>query len=259
MSAGLLGALIGGAISFCATWLQLRHASKEARLAREHALKREVYFEAAEGMARGVQLLTSFHRSDLTIQQLSDIPSGNPGWDFRVHIVGDLETIKALDQAFEFLSSCALDLMPRKVNLDMLRDAAAAIFERATQLGTRGEQLVAIIQGVSAPDATPEARVLAQQLTQDIRAVHAELTEVSRDHHRASGRKLRAERDMVVACRKAVAEHQRFLAQAIVHIRRELGLPLDEKDYLAHVEQSSVRSLARLKELVDSLDQLDSE
>jgi len=80
------------------------------------------------------------------------------------------------------------------------------------------------------------------------------VTELAREYDEAAGPRNRAHRDMVIADRKAVAEHQRFLSQAIVHIRRELGLPFDAKNYLAHMEQSSVTVVARVRELLDQLD-----
>jgi len=251
---GLVGAVIGGAIAYLTTRQQLRHASSEAKLAREHALKREVYFEAAEGVARGGEYLGGFSDIRLTTQQLSEMLRGNTGWVYKVHAVGDLATIKTLDQANEFLATRSLDLMVARVQLDTLRSAAEAVQERATQLGTHAQQLVAALQAMSAPNATPEARALTPGITQDIRAAQVALTDLIPEHEEATKRRDLAHRNLIVECMKAVAEYDRFLAQANVHVRRELGLPLDTDDYLTHMKQTSDRVQARLKEVLDQFD-----
>jgi len=251
---GLVGALIGGAITYCTVRQQLQHASKEARLTREHVLKREVYLEAAEGIARSVNYLASISRSDLTIQQLSHIPGETGAWVYRVHVVGDLDTVKALDRANESLLHHCLDLMVKKMKWEEVRGEAAALHDQLAQRGADAEQLVAVLQALSAPDAPPDARVLAHQVTQDIRAVHTEMAELVGVCRQASDRQYQAHRDLVAASWQALAEQGPLLADAVVHLRRELDLPLDEKDYLDHSEQGSRRSLARLKELLDQLD-----
>lgn len=255
-TSALLGALIGGAISYWTTRQQLQHASKEARLAREHELKRQVCMEAAEGIARSIKYLASIPRTDLTMQDLSDIPGESGAWTYRVHAVGDLDTIKALDRVNEGLLHQTLDLMVKRFKWEELRSEAAAMHERLVQRGAHAEQLVAVVQSLSGPDAPPEARVLAHQVTQDIRAVHTEMEGLAGMCRQASDRQYRAHRDLLSASWKALAEQTPLLGDAIVHLRHELDLPFDEKDYLDHSAQSSRRSLARLEELLDQIEEM---
>ena len=257
---GLLGALIGGAISYLTMRQQLRHTSKEARLAREHELKRQVYLDATEGIARSVNYLTNiFFRSDLTIQHLSDIQRESGGWTYRIHVVGALDTIKALDCANESLLYRSLDLMVKRMKWEELRSEAEAIHERTIQVGSTAQQLGEAFQAASAPGAASEASALIPQVAERLLAVDTELAELSREWIQTSKRQDEAQRDMVVAGIEAIAEHGRFLSQAIVHMRRELEIPLDEKEYLVHMDESSARHLARLNELLNQLDQLNKE
>ena len=253
-ASGLVGAAIGGAITCLTVRQQLRHAASEARIAREHALKHEVYFETAEGVAAWERLLQSIPRVDLTRQQLSEIQGANPGWSYKVHVVGDLDTIKAFDRAGEFVGSRGLDLMVKRWRLDTLRDEITTLDGRNTQLSTRAQQLVAALQAITAVDATPEDHAVEQQLTQDLRTVHAELAALHNEQEQAFGVKYRAHRELFLASIKANSECQRYLSELVVHVRRELGFPFDAENYLAHVEQTSDRGLAELQKMMDQLD-----
>jgi len=253
-ASGLVGAAIGGAITCLTVRQQLRHAASEARIARDHALKREVCFETAEAVAGWVRLLSNISRVDLTVQQLSETQGANPGWSYKVHAVGDLDTIKALDRAGEFVFSRVLDLMVKRMHLDTLRSATATASERATQLFTYAQQVVAAIQAISAADAAPEARAVAQQLTQDLRDMQAEHAELAARWHQASEDESRAHRELFLASMKAISEHQRYLSDVVVNVRRELDLPFDAEDYLAHIAQTSDRALEELQKMMDQLD-----
>jgi len=250
-ASGLAGAVIGGVVAYCTLRQQLGHASTEARLAREHALKREVYLSAAEGLARNVQYLVGIAQLDLTLQQLHEIPKADPGWAYRVNIIADLDTIKALDEASEFLFLHLLDLMAKRVDVDSIRRTAETLHERIDQLSAYTQQLVAVLGAISGPDATPEARAQVPQMTREFVDAHEQLTDLAEDWRRASQRQQQAHRGLFEATMKAVADLQLLLAQVNVRIRRELGLPLDEDGYLAHVRQSSDRVLVRLKEAMD--------
>jgi hypothetical protein len=252
-ASGLLGAVVGGAVAHLTNRQQLRQASREAEIAREHALKREVYFEAAEGAERGTQFLGSFSRTELSIEQPSQPLTGNPGWVSKVHAVGDLDTIKALDGATEFLFSRSLDLVAKRARLDTLRDETAAVERRVAQLSAHAQQLVAALQAASAPGATFETRALAPQATEGLLAAQRELEALAGEHDRASRLQDRVHRELLMDCMKAVAEYQRLLSQVNVHVRRELGVPLHEEDYLVHMHQTSDRMLARLKQTLDQL------
>jgi len=251
---GLVGSVIGGTVAYLTNRQQLRHASKEARAAREHALRREVYFEAADAVGRGVEFLSGFGRIDVTLQQASDGLRGNHGWANKVHVIADLDTIRALDRATEFLFSSSLDLMAKRLKLDTLRSAAAAVEEQIAQAGAHAQQLVAALQAVSAPDATNEARTLAPQLTQKLLDAQGMLLNLAREHDQAVRRQHHAHRRLVMDCMKAIVDYQRLLGEVNVHVRRELGLPLNEKDYLEHTSQTSDRVLAGLKTIIDQLD-----
>ena len=253
-ASGLIGAGIGGVVTYFTVRQQLQHTSDEARLAREHALKREVYLGAAEGMAKNVQCLISIADINLTLRQVQEIPKADPGWAYRVSVIANLDTIKALDEASEFLFSRVLDLMAKRLHLDSLRSTAEAVRERINQVSGYTQQVVAALEAVSVPDATLEARALVPQMTRDLLAAHGQLAALAGEHSQASRREQRAHRDLLEAGMKAAAEHQRFLARANVHIRRELGLPLDAEDYLAHVQRSSDRVLARLTEAMDQFE-----
>jgi len=52
----------------------------------------------------------------------------------------------------------------------------------------------------------------------------------------------------------AMIEVQPPLARANVHVRRELGLPVNEEDYLAHVQADAYAPLARFREVMDQLE-----
>jgi len=167
LASGLLGAVIGGAIAYLTLRKQLQHASGEARKAREHALKREVYLMAAEGMARSVQNLPRIAQPEITLEQLQEFTKADPGWYYRVAVVADLDTIKALDAAGNLIGSFTLDLTARRIRLDALRRAREEAQGRVSQLFAHTQELMKMMEAVSAPDAPLEVRALTPQVVQD--------------------------------------------------------------------------------------------
>src|SRR5262245_1740899 len=86
----ILGALVGAAIALAAVALQLAVNARQRRLDREHQLRRDVYLQAAEGIAVGTELLAGFGNLDVAIQDLAASARGKQGWANKLHIVASL-------------------------------------------------------------------------------------------------------------------------------------------------------------------------
>lgn len=133
-SAGLVGALIGALAALTASWFQNRHDAKQRERERLMGLRRDVYLEAAEGIAGAPLYMVGFANADVPIESLEPLLNSKPGWQTKLHAVASLETISAFGDADALFLATAFELIPKRHRVDELARLATEEQEKRGQL-----------------------------------------------------------------------------------------------------------------------------
>ncbi len=210
----LFGALVGGLIAFLTLRAQLRHDAKEKERERKLSLRRDVYLEAVDAIAKGQVFLGAFSRIDLEITKLLEQLQGIPGALSKAQLVASEETFAAMDNFGDFMTSSTVDLLALRLRVHHLQGEIAAQTEHIAQLED--------------PNELAAARGRLQRLTQR----NVEVTE-------SLGRE----------AIKSTLEAQAEAGKVILQMRREIEIPLRDEWYLRRLEERADRLQPKIDQI----------
>ncbi len=240
-------------ITLAGLWLQnrgestrniqrLNHDTLQRDREREMAMRREVYLKAAEAMAHAQEYLAGLANTNVSPQQHEAIIKGVGADLNKVHIVGSMQTVRAIVEANQFFAHAVSDLSIHKIPITRItqeiefeqmiigsasarRDEALANLKEMNRSGTNDSKLWDIQNKIfndeqkDVDEAFAKKEQLQQQLAQ---------------HHM----------DFIKLCAKAGLELGKLVVKANLAIRRELELQLDANEYL-HLMRQSHETLGR--------------
>lgn len=249
----ILEILVGGAIGVVGalggSWLQNRYDAKQRERERQLSLRRDVYLEAAEGLAGLQEYLGGMADPARPMDQLAQAIKGRPGWQNKIHVVASLPTINAFAEADGYFVSAAVSAIPLRYEIDQAGRQLASLQEREEQLkryqGYLHTSLQAQIQQLPAHDAV----AAANQLRQAIDRVQQDIASLESDQGQLLDQRARNMHRLLIDTLERVAQHRILTARALLAVRREIDLPLPEFEYVALMERTN-------REVLDSLNRL---
>jgi hypothetical protein len=234
-------------ITLLGAWLQnrsesqrnmerLTHDAMQRDREREMALRREVYFRAAEAMAQAQEYLSGFASSEIAPQRQDAMIRGVGADLNKVHIVGSLPTVKAIVEANQFFVHAVADLSIKKLPLQQLvqeieyeqriidsaaaqRDEALTTMKEMNRAGTDNRGLWEI-----------QNRIFHDEQ----KDIDAALAKRERLQQTLAQRQL----EFLRLCADAGLQFGKLVVKANLAIRRELELPLDAAEYLTLMQRS---------------------
>lgn len=205
----MLGVLIAGVLPWIGIYLQLRHDSKEKEKERKMSLRREVYLLAAQKIGQQLSYLSHLHSEET-------MPEGYNEMVMQIEIIGNNETIRAINEFNEELSKSFWELMPIKHEIKLLQQN----IDTTSKLLTGG--------------LIDEKKCLEQ------------VKNLSHQFLKRTG-------ELEVKCQQKVKLCQVLLPPIILAIREELGTPFDETAYRAMMARTSKKLDDSLKKHMESM------
>lgn len=250
----LWGVLLGGGIGIVTTLISLGYNWLQQRAQRQFGLRQSVYIEVTEWAAGGVKYLSSFWRTDIDDNQLAQLAAPGSNAVYKVHVVGERETLDALTAASECLALKSIELMKTRV---LLRNSLAklqVLQNETAQSSTYLQQLASIIEGLPKSDPTPEIMGKIPDLVVKFTSTR---DDVIRKQNQITA--LQTETAWIQKCLtldglKAALQYQEKLIDLNIAARKELGIPLDEEKYRSSFTASTERMLSVIKQTFQKME-----
>lgn len=228
---------------------QLQHDSDQRRTEREMALRREVYLGAAEGAAKLQEYLGKFADTKLPQQDHGALLADSGAALSRVHLIGSIETLKAFRDIQNCFSRSALDLLERKALTNYVTTRISEVEARINELvQTRGQLLELIQTTKDSKDGKP-LELLIPKFEEINSTIEQHLSTVEHLRKDLEDR----QKQLMVDAVSASAELGSYMGKAVITVRRELGLELDEQEYLGMSEESTNLARERIRQLIERL------
>lgn len=261
----LLGVGLQNLLEFKRLRTQLAHDADERERERNHALRRVVYLESVESVAKAQRLLLAIANMEKPLQTLECDPLELAALT-KVHLIGRIETIQAVDAISvslveQFVALCAvrLDAEVARRELDEANAALGVLNASREQLlhliAAAGDRDQPVGFSTSTGDESgPPNRYVAEVLRAQsaLEQAHARVTAASAAlHDRSCALWLKSV--------QASTEYGAVVAKAAVPIRRELEQTdgFDNVLYEQHVAGASDRQVALMRAFVlRSMEQL---
>jgi hypothetical protein len=227
--------------------MQLEHAAESARLGREFEMRRQVYMDAAEAVSRIGQAFSLIPNLAISDADLNKLETDAASKIARVHIVGNLETVRAAAKLMQSATVLKLplyagrsSLQRQAARLQQLDEWAAA--HTRDQRKWYDEYQLAKYRNAEEPELA-RIRVPYKDAEKFEAKIRQDRDELSKQHGLAIIRLLR---DSL----QRNAEWQKDVPPALTLVRNELGLETDEESYAGLVRGGAVQALQAVDDLI---------
>ena len=254
---GIWGVIIGSVLAFGATYVatrrQLRHDASQRERDRLMQLRREVFLEAAEGVAGSGEYFVKLANADLPV---SDITAANPkpGWLNKLYTVASVEAIEAFSRASAYLGSAMFDLIRRRLPIDDVKNRLDAANQQIETMKELQEAIHAAAAAAAAEMATPEILERRQMIGQHWAQVWQESERLGALVSTLLDEKLKLQRQLLEQAMSYSRDYQKQLRKALVALRNDLEMPLDEMRFETIMDQIDAEMFPKFQQLLDALD-----
>ena len=251
---GIWGVIVGSLLTFIGVGRQLRHDSKQRERERQMQLRRDVYLEAAEGVAGSIDYYFRFINPDLPIDATS--PGARfPGWLNKIYMVGSLETITAFTDAGATQAAAMLELARQRFAVGEISAQIAAANDRVADIRKYQEQAKAIAAAAVTEPPTEHLKRALEDEQRRWEQSWKDLREVSDHLERLWTQKAQLHRVLLEQAIHHFTNYQQKLRRAQLALRRELDMPVDEAGFQEALTRIDNNVLPKLRQLLDELEE----
>jgi hypothetical protein len=225
---------------------------KFAAIEREKTLKKEVYMDAVEAITLSQNMLSSLSNLAITNDQLTSTFSSNAGKIARVQLVGGKETVKAVTKFMGDVAANFLDLVLERTillqrqhqinNLQNIRNGHQAEVERYIQVMKTLNLEGVINQGTW--EYVDQSFKFECQQRDELDSEIDELFALQNEEHLEFTKKVM----------RAFYDVSEKLPDAVLSVRSELGLEIEEEDYRAIFEENIEKGRAIFEEFIQRIE-----
>ncbi len=239
------GIIIGSLLTWIGIYLQLKHDSREKEKERKMSLRRDVYLLAAEKFGQELSYLMNF------FQTSKPSPEGYHEAITQIDMIGNNETIVAINSFNDFIVEAFLELVPLRENIDRLLKES----DRYTKQAERNR--------IKADKHLQEKKEYIQQGivdTQRLSFIEAEY-QLAGTFEEESLNKLKdiAEKviklnyELSLKCQQKSKKADELMTPIIVAIRKELDFSFDYEAYIVMKKESVKKWGENLEQYNDSM------
>lgn len=246
---GVGATLIGIVATLLGIRMQLRFNARQRERERQMQLRRDVYLEAAEGIAGSVEYLMQNSRIDAPLGSIP-APKERPGWLYKIHFVASTDTLIAFNDAGAATAAAALDVFGHRVAVAEVSDDITVVRAATERIQQFQDEMRAEARAVdtSVPSERSLKRLewIQQQLDESWRQLEAEtrkLDVLTQEHARRS--KALVQRSM-----RLFGEVHKEVRRALLAARAELEMPLDADKFSAAAASLDARMTAKVDEFL---------
>ncbi len=251
MSITLFPAAIAAVVSLCIFGVTQLVAARQRERDRQLQLRRDVYMEAAIGLAASFDSLRQHARPDVP---LGSISSNSPSWLYKLHLVADADTIIAFNAAQAAVASAMLDILSHRIALAETDSEILATRTSIESLQRFQEQMRSDSRAImgESPSERGVKRLewLKEQIDESWKHVNTDtdkLSELVVEHSRRL--RMLAERSV-----SSAVEIQKVVRAALLKARAELEIDLDASRVEAAAAQLDAVMAAKISDTLKLLD-----
>ncbi len=249
---GVVGAAIGATITLFGTWRQniahakrqkdqLDHDAKQRHLERVRSLQREIYLAATEAVVKWQTYLISFANITLPQHEHRQIIQGAGESISKAFIIGSVETMNALNKLNIYFSENALRLEEKRIEVNHFIELVSNLQnEIQNEIEKRGQHLSAAQTAQNSGNFESANGLISEAITslQKIENLQKSVGKAERERDSLA-------MELIKQATYSANEFGVLSMDAIIFVRRELGLELDEVSENAF-KTSSVEAAARI-------------
>lgn len=230
---------------------QFEHERELKTKDREMALRKEIYLEAAEAIAAGMNTISRFANLDIPYDQLTNTYVEKAPAISKVHVIARTETVQALAGFTSQLGSIFLTLFAQRYELQKTKNSISIIDDQIVEFGKERDRILEMIKQHNIEGTVDDRRWDVLQRSFDFEQKRVANSIARRDELMGvlHPNLLEFMRD----CVAHLTELNQLLIPVLSAIRSELELPLDEDAYRKIAETSLANQREAINAFVQKL------
>src|SRR5579885_126801 len=248
----LVGVLVQNLFENARTKQRLKHEAKEREIERLQNTKRQIYLEAAVEFSKATKYLHRAFDFSFPPNEHEALLAGYDSAIAKVHLIANLETIKALQLANETFQAHVVQIYrTRRPYLQKIEQLKALQVRMNEDLQTRQNLISRFEQAQRANPNDPELALLSQKFS----AVQAQIEQMQMVRENLDKEIHEGTHVVHEATQIAVQEYSQKLRLVNVAARKELALSFsdDGTEYLSLLQASADRQTALVNEFMSEL------
>ena len=230
---------------------QLAHDRELKTRERELTLRKDIYLDAAEAIATGINSIGNFANLDIPSDKLTAAYIVKSPSIAKVHIIAEKDTTRTvatlvgeLGAAYLRLFGKRLPLLAQKQQIEFLKD----------QMDSFGRERDRILELMKQHNLSGEGDPRKWEiLEKNFNFEQQRIDDVIKEHDSLSSVMASRQIDLMRECINETTERSRLVPPVLTAVRAELELPFDETNYVAVIEENIRRQQAAVSEFIEGV------
>ncbi|HMH53067.1 MAG TPA: hypothetical protein VK548_22705 [Candidatus Acidoferrum sp.] len=215
---------------------------------RELALRKDVYLAAAEAISAGFISVSKFANLEAPPDKLTDDYVNKAPAIAKIHIIATEDTARAVANVMGELSATFLRLLAERVPLMIRKQQLTTLDDQIGSFGKERDRMVELMRQHNVEGIVDDRRWGVIKGTFEFE--QGRVTEGLEQRKALAGTLYALQLEYTKDCVENTMRLGRLLVPAVVAIRKELGVPIDESAYLQIVEESLAKQREGLTEFM---------
>lgn len=204
---------------------------------RDLALRKEVYLAAAEAVSAGFVAVGKFSNLDVPNEKVTEGYLEKAPAIAKVQIIANEETARAVASVANELGAVYLKLFTKRIPLNVLKMRITIMDNQIASFGKERDRMLELMTQHNLELSTDQRRFDA--IKQKFDFEQKRVYEALEQRKGLQGQLTAGQLDISNMCVEESIRLNQLLVPAIIAVRKELELPIDEESYLRMVQDSS--------------------
>lgn len=256
------GVIVGGIFPLAGVWLtnyasekrleaQFTHDRELKAKEREMTLKKEVYLSAAEAISTGISVLGNFANFEMHDEVVVRPYTDRSSVIAKVHVIGSLDTIKAMNTFVSELSSMFLILFAERAKISKSKIERDIALRNIEYYGKLREGTLEMMKRSNLESVHDQNKWNALQNNYQFEAGYIEKSVA--EHGVLNKQFCQKQLVFMKACIEYSQQISALVPPLLKAVREELELPLDERSYQAIIHEGISKQQASLERFLVEL------
>lgn len=220
---------------------QFYHESKTRRADREYQVRKSIYLDAMEALAKGMETLGAYADLKQTTDEISAKTLAGTATIDKTHLVASQPTIEAISNLTTQMALVKLRLVQTRLGLDIINGQIRATSEVLEGRRVKQAQMLELMRQLNLARDRDRERFLAAQDDFDFQT--KQIADYEKEKAELTTALLSKTTEFVPEIYDELLPLYRISRDVVLKMREELGLPLDNEFYIRMSDQNA--ALAR--------------
>lgn len=232
---------------------QLKHDTKQRRVDREQALRKEIYLAATEATSAGMISVTRFADLDLPNASITTPFTERAPSIAKVHVIATVPTAQAVERLTRELGAAYSRLIVQRVPLVFAKSQLTAIEHTVEEINKESARWVEMMKQENLAGRDEHRWAWIQR---NYEFEQKRLKETMEERDRLRPELTQTHLNFLEICTRESFNLQEFTLPALIAIRQELGFAADESEIRRIFEQGRVAQAEILRAMVNEIREL---